>query len=77
MLEKIPKNKQTIGILVNSAGGCYAQTHIIIQKISQLAKRNNAEVWTFGQELALNAGFMLLASGNKVFVDESTVVGGL
>jgi hypothetical protein len=34
-------------------------------------------VWTFGQEWALNAGFLLLASGNRVFVDGSTVVGGL
>ena len=77
MLEKVPTNKQRIAILVNSPGGCYAQTHIIIKKIAQIARRNKAEVWTFGQELALNAGYMLLASGNKVFIDDSTIVGGL
>jgi len=63
--------------LVNSSGGCYAQTQIIIKKIAQVAVKNKAEVWTYGQELALNAGFLLLASGNRVFVDETTVVGGL
>lgn len=77
MLQKIPQNKDKIAILVNSKGGCLAQTHIILKKIAQLARRNKAEVWTFGQEWALNAGFLLLASGNRVFVDESTVVGGL
>jgi hypothetical protein len=34
-------------------------------------------VWTFGQEWALNAGFLLVASGHRVFVDSTTVVGGL
>jgi ClpP class serine protease len=49
MLEKIPKNKNKIAVLVNSHGGCYAQTHIIARKIAQIAKRNKAEVWTFAQ----------------------------
>lgn len=77
MLQKIPASKTKIAILVNSKGGCYAQTHIILQKIRAVARRNKAEVWTFGQEWALNAGFLLLASGNRVYVDGSTVVGGL
>ena len=49
MLQKIPKNKNKIAILVNSQGGCMAQTHIILNKINLLAKRNQAQVWTFGQ----------------------------
>jgi ATP-dependent protease ClpP protease subunit len=49
MLQKIPKNKDKIAILVNSQGGCMAQTHIILNKINFLAKRNKAQVWTFGQ----------------------------
>lgn len=77
MLQRIPQNKDKIAILVNSKGGCFAQTHIILKKINQIAKRNKAQVWTFGQEWALNAGFLLLSSGNRVFIDNSTVVGGL
>jgi ClpP class serine protease len=77
MLQKIPKNKDRIAVLVNSKGGCLAQTHIILRKIGELARRNKAQVWTFGQEWALNAGFLLLASGHRVFVDGTTVVGGL
>jgi len=49
MLEKIPKNKDKIVVLINSHGGCYAQAHIISQKIAQIAKRNKAQVWTFAQ----------------------------
>lgn len=77
MLEKIPKNKDKIAVLVNSKGGCLAQTHIILKKIGEVALRNKAQVWTFGQEWALNAGFLLLSSGHRVFVDGTTVVGGL
>jgi len=77
MLQKIPKNKDKIAVLINSQGGCLAQTHIILQKINQIAKRNKAQVWTFAQEWALNAGFLLLASGNQVFVDNCSVVGGV
>jgi membrane-bound ClpP family serine protease len=77
MLQKIPKNKDKIAVIVNSQGGCLAQTNIIIQKINQIAKRNKAQVWTFGQEWALNAGFLLLTSADRVFIDRSTVVGGL
>lgn len=77
MLQKIPKNKDRIALLVNSKGGCLAQTHIILRKVAELAKRNKAQVWTFGQEWALNAGFLLLSAGDKAYVDNSTVVGGL
>ena len=76
MLQRIPQNKQRIAVLVNSRGGCIAQTHLIAQKISHLARKNNAEVWTFGQEWALNSAALLLASGHRVFVDSTTVVGG-
>lgn len=77
MLEKIPKNKSKIAVIVNSKGGCLAQTHLIIKKINDVARRNKAQVWTFAQEWALNAGFLLLASGNRVYIDSSSVVGGL
>jgi ClpP class serine protease len=77
MLEKIPKNKDKIAVLINSTGGDYAQAHIMVKKIAQIAKRNNAQVWTFAQEWALNAGFLLLASGHRVFVNKASVVGGL
>ena len=77
LLEKIPKNKDKIAVIINSYGGCYAQAHILSRKIGQIAKRNKAEVWTFAQDWATNAAFMLLSTGDKVFVDQSSVVGGL
>ena len=77
MLDKIPKNKDKIAVLINSHGGCYAQSHIIARKIAQIAKRNNAQVWTFAQEWAINAGFLLLSTGDRVFVDKASVIGGL
>ena len=76
MLEKIPKKKNKIALIINSQGGCFAQAHIISKKIGQIAKRNNAEVWTFAQEWALNAGFLLLSTGKRVFVDRTSVIGG-
>lgn len=42
MLEKIPKNKKKIALIIDSQGGCYAQAHIINKKIAQIAKRNDA-----------------------------------
>lgn len=77
MLNKIPKNKTKIALIINSQGGCYAQAHIISKKLSQIAKRNKAEVWTFAQEWALNAGFLLLSTGKRVYVDNTSVVGGI
>jgi ClpP class serine protease len=77
MLQKIPKNKTKIALIINSRGGCYAQTHIISKKLTQIAKRNQAEVWTFAQEWALNAGFLLLSTGKRVYVDNTSVVGGI
>ncbi len=77
LLEKIPKNKSKIALLIDSPGGCYDQAHIIAKKIEQIAKRNNAQVWTFAQEWAVNAGFLLLSTGDRVFVDHSSVIGGL
>jgi ClpP class serine protease len=77
MIDKIPQNKNKIVVLINSEGGCLAQTQIIIKKIAHLAAKNKAEVWTFGQEYALNAGFMILACGDRVYIDQTTVVGGI
>ena len=77
MLKKVPKGAKQLGIVISSQGGSLAQAHIIRNKINQKVLESKLELLTFGEDYAINAGFMLLMSGHRVYADTTTVLGGL
>jgi signal peptide peptidase SppA len=71
------KGSKAIALTVNSAGGSSAQSLIIVQKIRNYCKNKKIPLYTFGEEQACSAGYLVLSSGDKVYVENSSVVGSI
>lgn len=68
------RNAPAIALLVDTSEGSAAQAHIIIQMLKGEAKKRNVPLITFGQDLCIATGFLLLSAGDKVFIDAITQV---
>lgn len=66
-LEKLPRKISAIGVLVNSSKGSPAQTHIIVTKLQLEAQKRKVPLYTFGQDMCVSTGLLLLSAGDKVF----------
>jgi len=55
----------------------YAQTYSLIKEIEIFRKNTGIPVYTFGEELVLSGGFLLLCAGTKSYCDSSSLVGNL
>jgi hypothetical protein len=63
MLKELPKSAQKLGIVINSSKGSLAQAHIIRTKLKILSKNRGIQIYTFIEDSAVNAGFLLANSG--------------
>jgi ClpP class serine protease len=77
MLNKLPSKTTKLGVVINSDSGSPAQAHIINTKLSILSKRRGIEIYTFIEDAAVNAGFLLATGGQKIFADNTSIIGGL
>lgn len=77
MLNKLPSKTTKLGVVINSDSGSPAQAHIINTKLGILSKRRGIEIYTFIEDAAVNAGFLLATSGLKIFADNTSIIGGL
>ena len=77
MLDKVTNKHNHLAVTINCKGGSLAQALVISQKLKQKAKKSNLQIHTFAEQYALNAGLLVLMSGNKIYMDSTTVIGGL
>ncbi len=77
MLQKLPSNATMLGIVINSSKGSLAQAHIISTKLNFLSKNKGIKIYTFIEDSAVNAGFLLACTGEKIFADTTSIIGGL
>ena len=63
MLKRLPSNAQMLGVVINSSKGSLAQAHIISNKLKLLSKTRGVQIYTFIEDSAVNAGFLLATSG--------------
>lgn len=47
------------------------------KKIELFAETHKIPLYTFAEDSALSAGYYLLSIGNKIFVDEASLVGSI
>jgi ClpP class serine protease len=77
MLKRLPSNTRKLGIVINSDSGSFSQAHIINTKLNILSKVKGIELYTFIEETAVNAGFLLASNGHRIFADNISIIGGL
>mmetsp|Transcript_16404 Transcript_16404/g.18812 ORF Transcript_16404/g.18812 Transcript_16404/m.18812 type:complete len:299 (-) Transcript_16404:141-1037(-) len=77
-LEQVnPKRSKALVVVVNSHGGSPTQTELIIEKIQSFCHEHHLKLYTFAEHSATSTSYNILASGDKVFVDTTSLVGSV
>lgn len=71
------KKAAAIALVVNSPGGAPAQSHLIHQRIRQLAERNKKKVIVFVEDVAASGGYMIACAGDEIIADNYSIVGSI
>ena len=66
-----------VAIVINSPGGSPVQSHLIYQRIRQLAVEHNKRVHVFCEDVAASGGYFLALAGDEIFADPSSIVGSI
>lgn len=68
---------RAICVSVNCSRGSLVQADIIASTLRFTAAKYKVPLYTFAEDMAIGAGYWVLAAGHKVFVDEYSMVGGV
>ena len=66
-----------VALAINSPGGSPVQSSLIGARIRRLSEENNVPVWGFCEDVAASGGYWLATAADKIFVDESSIVGSI
>lgn len=66
-----------VALLINSPGGSPVQSSLIGARIRRLAEETDLPVFAFVEDVAASGGYWLAASADKIFVDQSSVIGSI
>ena len=79
MLDRVfaVRNAVAVALAINSPGGSPVQSHLIFQRIRELAKEKNRRVIAFVEDAAASGGYMLACAADEIIADPSSVVGSI
>lgn len=66
-----------VAIVINSPGGSPVQSHLIYQRIRQLADEKKKRVHVFCEDVAASGGYFLAVAGDEIYADPSSIVGSI
>ena len=68
---------RAVALLINSPGGSAAQSHLIFQRIRQLAAEKERLVFAFVEDVAASGGYMIACAADEIVADPSSIVGSI
>lgn len=66
-----------IVVLINSPGGSPVQSHLIFQRLRQLAHEHSKKIYVFCEDVAASGGYFLAVAGDEIYADPSSIVGSI
>jgi serine protease SohB len=66
-----------IALVINSPGGAPTQSHLIHQRIRQLAEQKKKKVIVFVEDVAASGGYMIACAGDEIVADTYSIVGSI
>jgi serine protease SohB len=71
------RNARAVALLINSPGGSPAQSHLIFQRVRQLAAEKKIPVFAFLEDVGASGGYMLACAADEIIADPYSLVGSL
>ena len=71
------RNARAVALLINSPGGSPAQSHLIFQRIRQLAEEKKIPVIAFLEDVGASGGYMLACAADEIVCDHFSIVGSI
>jgi serine protease SohB len=71
------RNARGVALVINSPGGSPAQSHLIAQRIRQLAAERNLPVFAFIEDIGASGGYMLACAADEIVADTYSLVGSI
>jgi signal peptide peptidase SppA len=71
------RNAKAVALLINSPGGSPVQSHLIYQRIRQLAEEKKRPVIAFTEDVAASGGYMIACAADEIICDPSSILGSI
>src|SRR6266566_1792665 len=71
------RNARAVALAINSPGGSAVQSHLIFQRVRQLAEENKVPVIAFIEDVAASGGYMIACAADEIICDASSIVGSI
>src|SRR5215212_8599126 len=68
---------RAVALLINSPGGSAVQSHLVFQRIRQLAAEKERPVIAFVEDVAASGGYMIACAADEIVADPSSIVGSV
>jgi len=68
---------KAVAIVVNSPGGSPVQSALIARRVRALAAEYEVPVYAFAEDVAASGGYWLLAAGDEVYAEETSIIGSI
>src|SRR5229473_4023318 len=66
-----------VALAINSPGGSAVQSHLIHQRIRQLAEEHARPVIAFVEDVGASGGYMIACAADEIVCDSSSIVGSI
>jgi serine protease SohB len=71
------RNAAAVALLINSPGGSPVQSHLIYQRIRQLAQEKKRRVIAFVEDVGASGGYMVACAADEIICDLSSILGSI
>jgi signal peptide peptidase SppA len=71
------RRAKAVALAINSPGGSAVQSHLIFQRIRQLADEKNLPVIAFIEDVGASGGYMIACAADEIVCDPSSIVGSI
>jgi serine protease SohB len=66
-----------VALAINSPGGSPVQSHLIFQRIRQLAEQHRRPVLAFIEDVGASGGYMIACAADEIICDQSSAIGSI
>jgi serine protease SohB len=68
---------KAVALVINSPGGSAVQSHLMFQRIRQLAEENARPAIAFVEDVAASGGYMIACAADEIVCDASSILGSI